>query len=767
MINAINLVRNIGQFDSVNGSQFQFSQVTLIYAENGRGKTTITAIFRSLVSGESTPIYERHRLGAQQTPHVVIDCTGGPPLATFQNNSWNRQFPDMYIFDDVFIDQNVHSGLALNAGHRQNLHELVLGAQGVTLNQQLQTQINIIEDHNKALREKAAAIPTAVRGPYSIDHYCSLQPLVTVDNDIREIERQLAAIRTQGPIRTTLILDILSLPLLDTEAINEVLQQNIPSLNEAAAEQVRNHLVTLGQGGERWVAEGMRFRSTESGSLADDQCPFCAKSLSGSEIIIVYQAYFSEAYANLKRDISVALESINREHGGDAATVFERAVRIAGERRLFWSQFCDVPEIRLDTVSIVQDWSNARDAVAMSLRAKQTSPLESIVLSDDALCAIGRYENHRQSVARLNQGLQQANTLINAVKTQSTTANPITLETELVRLKAVKSRFTPAFSALCNDYLVEKRAKVQTEQSRDRARNALDQYRSNIFPIYQGAINNYLTRFNAGFRLENVAPVNIRGGTTCNFEVVINNTPVPVAGGTPAAGEPSFRNTLSGGDRNALALAFFLASLDQDPSLANKTVVIDDPISSLDEHRSLTTVQEIRRLSRRVAQLIILSHNKPFLCRIWEGANPQVRFSLQVASAGASSTLRNWDVNDDCITENDRHHALLREYLATGTLNNREVAESIRPVLEAYFRVARPQYMVPGTLLGQFCNVCQQRIGTAQEILDQTNTQELRDIIEYANKFHHDTNPAWASERINDVELAGFVQRTLNIILAR
>jgi wobble nucleotide-excising tRNase len=31
-------------------------------------------------------------------------------------------------------------------------------------------------------------------------------------------------------------------------------------------------------------------------------------------------------------------------------------------------------------------------------------------------------------------------------------------------------------------------------------------------------------------------------------------------------------------------LAFFFASLDQDAGLANKVVVIDDPISSLDEH---------------------------------------------------------------------------------------------------------------------------------------------------------------------------------------
>ena len=132
-------------------------------------------------------------------------------------------------------------------------------------------------------------------------------------------------------------------------------------------------------------------------------------------------------------------------------------------------------------------------------------------------------------------------------------------------------------------------AKAATETLRDQARTVLNQYRTNSFPTCQSAVNTYLSRFNAGFSLGNVCSANTRGGSTCTYDVVINNTSVSVGGGTPAPGSPSFRNTLSSGDRNALALAFFLASLDQDPGLADKVVVIDDPISSMDEHRTLTT----------------------------------------------------------------------------------------------------------------------------------------------------------------------------------
>ena len=282
-----------------------------------------------------------------------------------------------------------------------------------------------------------------------------------------------------------------------------------------------------------------------------------------------------------------------------------------------------------------------------------------------------------------------------------------------------------------------------------------------MFPGYQTAVNLYLQRFVAGFRIDSITSSNTRGGPACTYDVVINNTAVPIAGGEAPPGEPSFRNTLSAGDRNTLALAFFFASLDQDPALADKIIVIDDPISSLDEHRALTTVQEMRRLGERTHQVIVLSHGKPFLCSLWEGSDAGRRAALEVCRDGAGSSLRAWDVNQDCITEHDRRHAILREYLVTAAPNNREVARAIRPVLEAFVRVAYPEHFPPGATLGPFRNLCQQRLGTTQQILHAADTGELRDVLEYANRFHHDTNTAWETVRINDAELRGFVERAL------
>lgn len=752
MINSIQLLRNIGLFDSVAAANIALARFTLVYAENGRGKTTLAAILRSLATGDPVPIAERRRLAAQHPPHVVLNCDGGPPAAMFQNNGWNRTLPNMAVFDDVFVDRNVYSGLAVEADHRQNLHELILGAQAIALNQQLQQLIRRIEEHNADLRDKAAAIPAAARGGLSVDDFCALPARADVDAAIDAAERNLAAARERDPVRTTPLFDVVSLPSFDMVAIDRILGEDLPALDAAAAAQVQGHLAGLGHGGETWVAEGMRRIGVN--------CPFCAQDLAGSPVINHYRAYFSAGYADLKRRVSETRAGVNRAHGDDLPAAFERSIRVAVERRQFWSRFCEVPEIAVDTAAIVHDWGAAREAIGAALQAKQSAPLELMALSEEARNAVATYEVHRQRIEELSTALQRVNAGIQVTKEQAAAGNVAAIETDLSRLKAVKARHTPAVAALCDDYLTEKGAKTATEQQREQTRAQLDQQRTAVFAGYETAVNLYLQRFNAGFRLDSVTYAQTRGGPTCTYNVVINNTAVPV-GAAPAQGQPSFRNTLSSGDRNTLALAFFFASLDQDPALADKIVAIDDPISSLDDHRSLTTVQEIRRLAERAGQVVVLSHNKPFLCRIWEATDQTVRAALEVVRDGAGSTLRAWNVDQDCITEHDRRHALLRNYLAGVAVNNREVARAIRPLLEAFLRVASPEYFPPGTLLGPFRHLCSQRVGTAQEILVVATLQELGDITEYANRFHHDTNPAWETATINDGELEGFVRRAL------
>lgn len=761
MINHLQLIRNVGRFDSVDAAaNIALGRLTLIYAENGRGKTTLAAILRSLAAGDAIPIVERRRLAAQHPPHVIIGCAGGPPAAMFQNGAWNRTLANMVVFDDVFIDENVYSGLVVGVDHRQKLHELILGAQGVALNQQLQNLITRVEAHNRTLRQRESAIPVAELGGLTVDQFCALPANPNVAGEIEAAERNLAAAREQDPVRNTPAFEVLSFPAFDLQTIEAVLQAGVPELDAAAAARVQEHLATSGRNAEEWIGEGMR-RQTERPPQVADECVFCAQNLGGSSVIGHYRAFFSDAYRTLQRNIGGASAALNQTHADNLATALERSVRVLGERRQFWSRFAELPPIQIDTATIVRDWQAARNQLAAFLTQKRAAPLDAVAITDAARAAVQLHETNLAAIAAVNQQLTQPNQAIAAVKLRAANANPAAIRATLSRLKAVQARHNAATSVLCADYLTEKQAKAATELLREQAKAALDQYRANVFPNYQAAINRYLTQFNAGFHLDAVAAVNTRGGPTCSYNVVINNTAVTVGGGIAQAGDLSFRNTLSARDRNALALAFFFASIELDPNRATKTVVIDDPVSSLDDHRCLTTVQEIRRLAASVSQVVVLSHSKPFLCTIWEGANQNTTAALKVTRDGNGSSIKSWSVDRDCVTEHDRRHEALRDYIRNGGPNEQEIARSLRPMLEAFLRVAYPEHFPPGSMLGHFRNTCEQRIQAGQPILNQADTHELRELIEYANQFHHEN---WQAIVINDVALTGFGRRTLAFI---
>ncbi len=753
----ITLLRNIGQFDSVSaGAQIPLTRLLLIHAENGRGKTTLAAIFRSLGTGEVALINERHRLGATQPPHIVLTFSGAPII--FQNGGWASILPRLAIFDDAFVAANVCSGIEIEAAHGQNLHELILGAQGVSLNAALQGHVARIEQHNRDLRVKQDAIPAVARGALTVDAFCALAADTDIGARIQGAERDLSAARSADAIRQHASFTALTLPAFDIAAIDALLARTLPDMEAVAAARVRAHLQHLGKGGEVWVAEGLPRISGVSEGRASEICPFCAQGLVGSSMIEHYQAYFSEAYGGLKAAIREMGQGIAAAHGGDVPAAFERSILGAVQYGTFWRAFTNVPAIAVDTAAVARAWSAAREAVLTILRAKAAAPLDGVALTAEARAAIAAYDLCRNSIADLSATLLACNAQLALVKERAAVANIATLTGDLARLAAVKARHETTTAALCDAYLTEKTDKATTERLRVQARAALDQYRQTIFPAYQTAINGYLQRFNAGFRLDKVASVNNRGGSSATYNVLINNTPIALR----ADGGPSFRNTLSAGDRNTLALAFFFASLDQEPNLAQKVVVVDDPMTSLDEHRSLTTVQEMQRLHGRVSQLIVLSHSKPFLCAVWESADRVTRSAMRISRAGAGSTLAVWDVRQDCITEHDRRHEQVAAYLRAGDpTTERAVAAALRPILEAFMRVAYPAAFPPGTMLGQFYGICQQRLTSANPILSAADTMELRALLDFANRFHHDTNAAWETEAINDQELIHFCARTI------
>ena len=757
MIEGIIRLKSIGQFDDVNPPEnTRFKRFTLLYAANGRGKTTLACILRSLANNDPTLLVERSRLGAQDSPSIILNHAGRQ--FTFQEGEWIQNLSNIAIFDDAFVAANVCSGIEVRQEHQKNLHEIIIGDQGVRLNGELKSLINQIEQFSSRLRDLSNTITSDVRGPYNVDAFCDLQQDPEVDAKIEKAQNRLAATKSAEKIHHQSGFQEISLPDINTEVINDVLTRNLENLEADATRQVNDHLNRLGGGSEAWVADGMPRIHPASEGLGHEVCPFCAQSLDGSFLIEHYKAYFSEAYKQLNASIRQTSVEFQSAHTGDIRVAFERNIHTLRQTHEFWIKFIDLPLLEIDAATIVQEWRVARDAVLNKLQEKAAAPLEEMVLSARARQAIDTYQGRVAEVDRLSTILTNFNDRLDRIRQQAADDNPEVLADNLGGLQAQRTRFDDAVRAQCDNYLVERAAKAGAERQRNQVRRQLERYRREIFPTYQNAINHYLNRFDASFRLGDVRPVNNRYGSSVSFCVVINQNSVSLN----ADEGPSFRNTLSAGDRGTLALAFFFASLDLDNNRANKIVVFDDPITSLDEHRALQTRTEIGNLAAQVQQVIVLSHSKSFLCSLWEQADRRTSAALQINRAESGSEIIAWDVRNDSISEHDKRHKLVREYVAAANPGQeREVAQSLRPMLEAFLRVAYPEHFPPKTVIGRFLNKCREQLGADSEILSGEDYNELNELKDFSNRFHHDGDPAWQNEIINERELTRYAKRVL------
>jgi len=757
MIEAIQLIRNIGTFDNVSSAQQKFEKATVIYAENGRGKTTISNILRSLGNNEPDYIEERKRLGATSTPHVVIQA-GQSYL--YQNGSWSTHNPNIVVFDDNFVAENICSGIQLDPRHRQNLHELVIGSQGVSLNRILQGKIAEIEKHNNGIRIISASIKGLIPNGITIDKFIALEEIEDLSVKIAEVEKQIKAVNQNDPIQKTPLFGDISIPEFNIDKIQEILGKGLGNLQSEAIASIQEHLKSLIPNSEKWIDEGVDILNQTDG----ENCPFCTQPLEGVDLIKSYQLYFSDEYSALKEEIIDLEKKISNENRTEVFTALERDLSGITKRLEFWGNYTDVPDIELGSIELIKAWKPIYEGILNKLRVKAKAPLEIFSLEEELVEGIKDYHKKREELINSVGGTKELNESIKVVKEKAKVGDLSALKNDLSNLLLVKKRYDADAITKCKEYTDAKEAKAKTEKERNEARENLDTYRNTIFPTYETSINSYLQKFNAGFRLQQMTSNNSRTGSSCNYNVLINNVEVSIS--SQNQGEPSFRSTLSAGDRNTLALAFFFSSLDLDQNKQNKVVVIDDPMSSLDAHRSLTTIQEIKKLIADVSQAIILSHSKPFLINLWQGLTVANKSALKIGRIADGSDIQDWDVSRDSITEHDKRYELIHNYLANPTgQNERDVAIALRPTLESYSRVCYPLDFPPGSLLGKFIeSKLKPSENTPNQLMPTATRVYLRELLDYANRFHHDTNPTYQTEIINDQELSGFAQGVVDFI---
>jgi len=217
-----------------------------------------------------------------------------------------------------------------------------------------------------------------------------------------------------------------------------------------------------------------------------------------------------------------------------------------------------------------------------------------------------------------------------------------------------------------------------------------------------------------------------------------------------------------------LALSFFLARIDLLKDIEKRIIVFDDPISSFDTRRRMTTVSILSKYAEKAQQFFLLSHDLYFI-KDFNERNKKC-LNLKIIWKDSSSVIIKHNVKAETLTGVFKDIHTLQKYQRDGAMDDierREVIRCLRPVLEGVFRFKYFHFIKKDDeWLGDFFSKIRQcddksPLYRLKELYDDLY---LSDINDYCKQYHH-SNPNNFETPIYDEELRQFVDRTLQVLM--
>jgi wobble nucleotide-excising tRNase len=765
MLKQVRVLKNVGLFRDGTPAPVDLDRVTLIYGDNGRGKSSLASVMRASARNDAARVLARRTIDVTDAPQAVFIIERGAaqyPVA-FNGTAWAATAPEFAVFDSEFVEENVYSGFEVRADQRQSLLDFALGEQAVLLKNKVDRLARDVEAATRS-RTDAATKLGRFRGPYDLDSFVKLLPVANVDDQIAAQQKRIEAARKIQTIQNRAVPAVLPLPTLDVHAFFAILARNIQGIEQDAEHVVREHMAKHpGPGVEDWISRGQSY-------MRGDECPFCAQSLAGLDLVAAYRSYFNAAYADLKRQVGALSEGVGRRIGEGIENDFrgrcDRNSALIGT----WREDVDVTHPPLDLVGLGTELTALRATLQGLALKKQQAPLDPLGSAQEEVAAQTAFDAVTRRVQDYNAAIGAVLNQLDLFKKQLAAENLQALDAELKKLEATKARQLPEVVALVAEHAWAdgERARLDTEKTNTRSQ--LDALMRTTLGQYQTSINALLSKFGAGFTIGTMThDYRGTGEPRMDYGLIMRAQPVRLGGKT----DPHcFATTLSEGDKRTLAFAFFVAKLQNDPSIGDKIVVLDDPVCSLDSSRRSQTIHLTAEFCKTCKQVIVLAHNAYFLRDLSAHlalAKPAaiVPCVLGINRVAAQySIIGAFDLEAECASEHYRNHVLVSEFVdGTSTANKRDVAKAIRPLLEGYLHRRFPRDIAKRQMFGQILGKVRAATAPSPLIHLQPLVQELAEINDYAGQFHHDTNPANAdSVAVADGELLNFTQRALSVI---
>ncbi|MEZ9804553.1 AAA family ATPase [Vibrio sp. 10N.261.55.B8] len=738
MLKKIIKIENIKQWQHKGGLDQSFDKLNLIYGRNGSGKSTLCKLFEAINNNDKvaiealTPV---EKSGKQELKFLMDDQT-----VTIGSLECANKFQ---IFNQAFIDNNLYISKGADKSQLVNYYEFSLGMVSVAH----EKKIERLKSENDSLTSKITPLTNTITRQFSNKTIAKIKGIKVTKNGTSELEKlqeQLQDIKSIEHFRKRRKLSSLSID--KPELKTDVFITTIENLSKESEDKVSKHIeLNLKEQDSDWLETGKDL-VTDSGN-----CPFCAQPLSSSPIFHLYQEFMNEAYLNASNDFKLA---------GDE---FELTVRDVG------AKLEELEELVKTNNDIIREWSDRIDSIDPNYDFKELDRLsEDLVyecmrlinlkkkdllatidltkfneIFDDIFSKID-FEKYNQSINIYNKSI---NDFLDGLGTE--TSNSI--QTKIDNIQEAQLRHSDQVTNDLADLKVLEDGKKANTKTIKELREKIDEEQEESIGNHKDAINALLKSFHSMIRLSELKKDNKggKGASRVTYAITFIGNELSIL----SDNEHIFEHVLSLGDRSALALAFFLSRFSKENE-DKSIIVLDDPMSSLDNYRRDATIIEIGKLIDNNYQSFVFSHDPFFLSDLYKHSilskstncfeieasykdvDPLDANSAQYIS---SRLVDRANYDSQVIHSYHKEYNKLFDFVADGSEEQKvEIARSIRPILEAYLRFLYPKQFIKDCWLGDMITMIRQETNESSPYFDKHNRfSSIERINEFSKDYHH------------------------------
>ncbi len=600
----------------------EFKDYNVIFGNNGCGKTSLTRAFELLIP-KNKHIEKYRTISTAESPSIEFECKDGSYKIEPNSNIKEPSFK-VEIYNSDFLHNNAPFNSEFGL---KKLDDGVIILEGSVLGEETK-EINQLKD----FKEKVEKRQKKIKGENSAETLSAKQEsaIKKCDEEIEKIRKEVTSKTIQitlDKIKINNICEVSKDKFKVQEDVLTNLKKDFDELGEAmkkfnglkemelpkdyqtirdelkslfsfdidkeagqVSEEIKEHISKVGR---EFIEKGIELQK----KMPDNACPFCTQKITNN-IIQAYTSYFNKR-----------IEQFNQD-----------SLEVSGTLKKILEQW-NIKEILQSFERFkpfIEDFSTNKESLENAL--EQTK-----VLLEKLQKEVGKKEGVEnkekfqetdkklsENYKKLQQCVDETRNILNQKKEQEKKLEKLKTELKEARIKKakhdsydwqkIKKEAEIKLSVLNRGH---ERLNCLLEKIDKKLKELYDQKRPDI-----ETINNYLKALN-------LPKYSLDKG----YRIVLNSD---------ALENSEDKIILSDGEKTTLVFAYFLARLKlfyKKEDLKNLVVVIDDPISSLDEQRIYNTTCLVVKINQKLAreklsnekdraQVFVLTHNHTFMARL-------------------------------------------------------------------------------------------------------------------------------------------------------